>query len=115
MILCYTNRGWSLKPNVSRPFPLNATILHHLTSTDIPKQFAESVLKSLDVDDFVGGDDYDELVFDMHDNLKNSFKSGGFNMPKWVSNSVLVLERIEESESEALRVNDAPAQSSEEL
>ena len=30
---------------------------HHLTSTDIPRKFAERVLKGLYVDDVVNGDD----------------------------------------------------------
>ena len=47
------------------PFLLNAIIRHHLTSTDIPREFADKVLKSLYVDDFVGGDDSDDSVFEM--------------------------------------------------
>ena len=47
----------------SSPFLLNATIRHHLVSTDIPREFADKVLKSLYVDDFVGGDDSDDSVF----------------------------------------------------
>ena len=38
----------------SSPFLLNATIRHHLTSTDLPEKFVDCVLKSLYVDDFVG-------------------------------------------------------------
>ena len=38
----------------SSPLFLNATIRHHLTSTDISKEFAKSVLKSLHGDDFAG-------------------------------------------------------------
>ena len=68
---------------------LNATIRYHLTSTDIPGEFVEFVLKSLYVDDIVGGEDSDDLVFEMFENLKSSFKSGSFNMRKWVSNSTL--------------------------
>ncbi|XP_068739617.1 uncharacterized protein [Montipora capricornis] len=47
------------------------------------------------------GEDSDDLVFEMFKNLKSSFKSGGFNMRKWVSNSTLVQERIEEHERES--------------
>ncbi|XP_068761955.1 uncharacterized protein [Montipora capricornis] len=36
----------------SSPFLLNATIRHHLTSTDLPEEFVDCVLKSLYVDDF---------------------------------------------------------------
>ena len=77
---------------------LNATIRHHLTSTDLPEEFVDCVLKSLYLDDFVGGEDSNDLVFEMFKNLKSSFKSGGFNMRKWVSNSTLVQKRIEEHE-----------------
>ncbi|XP_068723841.1 uncharacterized protein [Montipora capricornis] len=85
----------------SSPFLLNATISHHLTSTDLPEEFVDCVLKSLYVDDFVGGEDSDDLVFEMFKNLKSSFKSGGFNMRKWVSNSTLVQKRIEQHERES--------------
>ncbi|XP_068670957.1 uncharacterized protein [Montipora foliosa] len=85
----------------SSPFLLNATIRHHLTSTDLPEEFVDCVLKSLYVDDFVGGEDSDDLVFEMFKNLKSSFKGGGFNMRKWVSNSTLVQKRIEEHERES--------------
>ena len=89
----------------SSPFLLNATIRHHLTSADVPREFAERVLKGLYVDDFVGGDDSDNSVFEMYENLKSSFKNGGFNMRKWVSNSKVLQERIEQSESKSLQVS----------
>ncbi|XP_068742363.1 uncharacterized protein [Montipora capricornis] len=85
----------------SSPFLFNATIRHHLTSTDLPEEFVDFVLKGLFVDDFVGGEDSDDLVFEMFKNLKSSFKSGGFNMRKWLSNSTLVRKRIEEHERES--------------
>ena len=53
------------------------------------------------MDDFVGGEDSDELVFEMFKNLKSSFKSGGLNTRKWVSNSTLVQKRIELHERES--------------
>ena len=83
----------------SSPFLLNATIRHHLSSADIPREFSERILKSLYVDDFVSGDDSDNSVLEMYENLKSSFKNGGFNMRKWVSNSKVLQERIEQSES----------------
>ena len=48
----------------------------------------------------VGCEDSDDLVFEMFKNLKSSFKCGGFNMRKWVSNSTLVQKRIEQHERE---------------
>lgn len=56
------------------------------------------------MDDFVGGDDSDNFVFEMYKNLKLSFKGGGFNMRKWVSNSEALQERIEQSESQSSQV-----------
>ena len=89
----------------SSPFLLNATIRHHLTSADVPREFAERVLKGLYVDDFVGGDDSDNSVLEMYENLKSSFKNGGFNMRKWVSNSKVLQLRIEQSESKSNQVS----------
>ena len=34
------------------------------------------------MDDFVGGEDSDDLVFEMFKNLKSSLKCGGFNTRK---------------------------------
>ena len=53
------------------------------------------------MDDYVGGDDSDDSVFEMYKNLKSSFKTGSFNMRKWVSNSLVLQERIESSEDQS--------------
>ena len=98
----------------SSPFLLNATIRHHLTSTDIPREFADKVLKSLYVDDFVGGDDSDDSVFEMYKKLKSSFSNGGFNMRKWVSNSANLQERIKDSEEQSPQVCQVQSKSVEE-
>lgn len=96
----------------SSPFLLNATIRHHLTSTDTPREFAEKVLKSLYVDDFVSGDDSNESVFEMYKNLKSSFNNGGFNMRKWSSNSAVLQERIEEVERQQ-KVSESQSEDTE--
>ena len=57
------------------------------------------------MDDFVGGDDSDSSVLEMYENLKSSFKNGGFNMRKWVSNSKVPQEKNEQSESQSLEVS----------
>lgn len=49
----------------------------------------------------MGGDDSDYSVFEMYKNLKSSFKTGGLDMRKWVSNSVVLQERIEKSEDQS--------------
>ena len=75
-----------------------------LVSTNIPREFAGKVLKSLYVDDFVGGDDCDDSVFEMYKNLKSSFSNGGLNMRKWVSNSAVLQEIIKDSEEQSPQV-----------
>ena len=80
---------------------MNATIRHHLMSTDISRESAKKVLRRLYVDDQVGGDDSDDSIFEIFKNLKSSFKTGGFDMLKWVSNSVVLQERIEKSEDQS--------------
>lgn len=67
-------------------FLLNVIICYYLFFVDIFREFVERILKSLYVDDFVSGDDFDNLVFEMYENLKLFFKNGGFNMWKWVFN-----------------------------
>jgi len=62
------------------------------------------VLKSLDVDDFLGGDDSDDSVFEMYKNLRSYFNNGGFNMRKWVSNSKVLQERIKDSDKQSPQV-----------
>lgn len=57
------------------------------------------------MDDFVGRDDSDNSVFEMYENLKSSFKNGGFNMQKWVSNSKVLQEKTEQSESKSHQVS----------
>jgi len=86
------------------PFLVNAIIRRHLTSIDIPREFADKVLKSLYVDDLVGGDDSDDSVFEMYKKLKSSFSDGGFNMRKWVSHSAALQERIEDSKEQSPQV-----------
>ena len=91
----------------SSPFLLNATIYHHLTSIEMPREFAEKVLKSLYVNDFVSGDDSEESTFELYQHLKVSFNSGGFNMRKWASNSTALQRQIEQGEG----VDDSPSSS----
>ena len=74
------------------PFLLDATIYHHLTSIEIPRE-----LKSLYLYDFVSGDDSDKSTFELYQHLKVSFNSGGFNMQKWASNSTALQGQIEQA------------------
>lgn len=72
----------------SSPFLLNATIAHHITNHNVESQFAEEILRSLYVDDYVGGADREEAVSERQHLLKSSFKDDGLNMRKWSTNSI---------------------------
>ena len=82
----------------SSPFLLNATIHYHLTRPEVDNVFAEEVLKSLYVDDYVGGSSDENSAFNKYKELKSCFHKAGFNMRKWVTNSHELQERIEKSE-----------------
>ena len=79
------------------PFLLNANIHYHLTCLEIDRAFAEEVLNSLYVDDYVGGSGDKSSAFDKYKDLKSCFLKAGFNMRKWLTNSRELNERIEKS------------------
>ena len=88
------------------PFLLNATIHYHLTRPEIDRAFAEEVLNSLYVDDYVGGSGNESSAFDKYKDLKSCFLKAGFNMRKWLTNSRELNERIEKSEGAVTQLDD---------
>ena len=88
------------------PFLLNATIHYHLTRPEIDRAFAEEVLNSLYVDDYVGGSGDESSAFDKYKDLKSCFLKAGFNMRKWLTNSRELNERIEKSEGVVTQLDD---------
>ena len=58
------------------------------------------MLQSLYVDDYASGADSVDSGFCLFERLKKVFKEGGFNMRKWCSNNMRLMERIESVEKE---------------
>ena len=56
----------------SSPFLLNAIITHHITNHLVASQFAEDILRSLYVGDYVGGADSEEAVLERQRLLKST-------------------------------------------
>ena len=63
-------------------------------------EFVLEVLQSLYVDDYASGADSVDSAFGLFEQLKKVFKEGGFNMRKWCSNGMRLMERIESVEKE---------------
>ena len=71
------------------PFLLNATIYHHLLQyqpEDPP--FVHKFLRSIYVDDLVSGASTTDEAFHFHSKSKACLKEGGFNLRRFVSNSI---------------------------
>ena len=85
----------------SSPFLLNATIKHHLEQySETFPQFIQLFLRSVYVDDLSFGADNDDNAYELYVKSKRILKEGGFNLRKFVTNSTLLQQRIEESEAE---------------
>ena len=70
------------------PFLLNATIQVHLEKYKMKDpEFVNSVLRSLYVDDFVGGSRSHVQVKLLQKELTDVMHEGGFNLHKWKSSS----------------------------
>jgi len=81
------------------PYMLNATIRHHLESVvDSDRTFADSVVSSIYVDDFASSFQTEKEAFEMYENLKKHFLSGGFNFRKFATNKAELLDTIEKGE-----------------
>ena len=85
----------------SSPFLLNATIRHHMKrySTVCP-QFVETFLRSIYVDDVSYGADDADSAYELYKKSKQILAEGGFNLRKFVSNSVSLSQNIQQNESE---------------
>lgn len=72
----------------SSPFLLNATIKYHLEQyLDTRPHLVESLLRSTYVDDIITGANSDDEAFDLYTQSKEIFRSGGFNLRKFSTNS----------------------------
>ena len=102
-----TRLVFGLKPS---PAILGAIISHHL---QLFKEQHPDVVRliedSLYVDDMVSGAEDDERAFHVYQISKHIMAKEGFNLRKWNSNSVTLLQRIQEAElsSEPIQLSAA--------
>ena len=92
----------------SSPFLLNATIKYHLEQyLDTRPHLVESLLRSTYVDDIITitGANSDDEAFDLYTQSKEIFRSGGFNLRKFSTNSRELQLKIDQTETPT-RVED---------
>ena len=86
---------------ISSLFVLGATVRHHMSKyVEVDLEFVLEVLRSLYVDDYESGADSVDSAFGLFEQLNKVFKEGGFNMRKWCSNDMKLMERTESVEKE---------------
>ena len=78
---------------ISSPFPLAATVEHHLKAFD--NKIAETIGQNIYVDNVLTGSEsiHDALIF--YNEAKHIFQKAGMNLRDWASNSQQVLEKIQ--------------------
>ena len=77
------------------PFLLNTTLHRHIEGYgEKDPEFVRLVVRSLFVDDFVGGGSNVEEVILFRGKLEDVMKQGGFTLHKWKSNSDNVLSTL---------------------
>ena len=101
---------------ISSPFVLGATVRHHMSKyVEVDLEFVLEVLRSLYMDDYASGADSVDSAFGQFEQLKKVFKEGGFNMRKWCSNDMKLMERIESVEREQVAGENSSHQSNKVL
>ena len=83
----------------SSPFFLNATIRYHLEQFLGSNEYTvKCLLQSTYVDDVISGGGLEEEAFQLYTEAKMIFHAGGFNLRKFLSNSLNVQARIDATE-----------------
>ena len=84
----------------SSPFPLNATINHHLeTYRESDQAFVDKFLSSIYVDDLVSGSNDLESTYELYVKSKLRLATAGFQLRKFVMNSEELRRLIQDDES----------------
>ncbi|XP_065917691.1 uncharacterized protein [Dysidea avara] len=94
----------------SSPFLLNATIKHHMEQFSVHDPDLTSLfMRSIYVDDISAGADDDDSAFQFYTRSKKILAKGGFNLHKFVTNSISLSRRVElmEQDNEGL-IHDDP-------
>ena len=85
---------------ISSPFSLNATIKYHLERyLNDAKNFVEKFLNDLYVDDSTSRFFNVKEAYNFYLNAKRITKEGGFELRKWVANSVELMNKINRDEN----------------
>ena len=78
------------------PFLLKATIRHHLEHyRESHPDLIQLLLYSFYVDDLTTGANSDDEAHSVYDKSKHILKDGGFNMPKFRTNSLSLQKKVE--------------------
>ena len=93
----------------SSPFLLNATFKFHLERyLESHKEVVKRLLHSTYVDDIVTGADTEEDAFALYTQAKDMFRSGGFNLRKFLTNSSDLQRKIDRTEGIHQAKPDSP-------
>ena len=103
----------------SLPAVLGAVVSHHL---QLYRERYPDVVKLIEdglyVDDLISGKETDDQAFHVYQVSKSIMATGGFNLRKWNSNSVTLMQRIHEAEAKIKetesQLNSEPESISEE-
>ena len=99
----------------SSPFLLNATIQFHLERyLGTNEHLVRQLLRSTYVDDIVSGGKTEEEVFNLYSQSKEVFRTGGFNLRKFLTNSKPLqrkIDRLEDPSSATSTEQDDPTYS----
>ena len=83
----------------SSPFLLNATVKFHMERYfESNEETVRKLLRSTYVDDIVTGADSEDAAFDLYAQAKDMFRRGAFNLPKFLTNSRELQQRIDWAE-----------------
>ena len=83
------------------PFLLNGTVRrYHLMQYNVQDpEFVKCVIDSLYVDDFAGGGQKTDEVYDLYKKILEKMAEGGFTMHKWKTNNPELRRKVEETSS----------------
>ena len=89
----------------SSPFLLNANIKQHLEGyRKTYPELVQTFLRSVYADDGSFGTEDDDSAYELYLKSKRVLAKGGFNLRKFVTNSVELQQRIDDSESKLTSV-----------
>ena len=81
------------------PFLLNGTSKHHIEKyQEEDPEFVQKFLSGIYVDDLSSGAKDDNAAYELYIKSKQRLSEGGFNLRKFLSNSPVLMQRIQQNE-----------------